>query len=181
MSWPNRALGYLEVKPSLLIAVVALVLGYGLCLGYARGLLVTAMIVLSLLLHELGHVLVASAYGVRVKRIGFAVLGGYTVREFSARRWVEAQSAVAGPLVNLLLFLVLNSAEGSVAHAVAYANLILAIGNMIPLGRSDGRRLWKVISSWESALANPPAKAAIPAETPVLEAAGIGQNISPKT
>jgi len=181
MSWPDRALGYLELKPSLLVAVVALVLGYGLRLGYTRSLLVTAMIGLSLLLHELGHVLIASAHGVKVKRIGFGVLGGYTVREFSGRRWVEAQSAVAGPLVNLLLFLVLHSAGGPVAHAVAKANLILAIGNMIPLGRSDGRRLWKVISSWESALANPPAKAAIPAETPVLEAAGIGQKISPKT
>jgi len=181
MSWPKRALGYLELKPSLLIAVIALVLGYGFRLGYMRGLLVTAMIALSLLLHELGHVLIASAHGVKVKRIGLAVLGGYTVREFSGRRWVEAQSAVAGPLVNLLLFLVLISAEGPVAHAVARANLLLAVGNLIPLGRSDGRRLWKVISSWDSALASAPAKVAIQAEPPVLEAAGIGQKIPSKS
>jgi len=181
MSWPDRALGYLELKPSLLVAVVALVLGYGLRLGYTRSLLVTAMIGLSLLLHELGHVLIASAHGVKVKRIGFGVLGGYTVREFSGRRWVEAQSAVAGPLVNLLLFLVFISAEGPVANAVARANLVLAIGNLIPLGRSDGRRLWKAISSWESALASAPARVAVAAKPPVLEAAGIGRKITPKS
>jgi stage IV sporulation protein FB len=143
-------------------------------------MLAAAMVAVSLVLHEVGHVVIASAYGVKVKRVGFAALGGYTVREFSGRRWVEAQSAAAGPLVNLLLFLVLSYVGGGVAHSVANANLILVIGNLIPFRRSDGWRLWKAISSLETA--SPPASvpsAAIPAEPQVVEAAGVGRKASP--
>jgi len=136
------------------------------------------MIAFSLLLHELGHVVVASAHGVKVKRIGFAAAGGYTVREHSGRWWVEAESAAAGPLANLVLFLLLNHA-GPMAHAVAKANLILAIGNLIPFPYSDGGRLWKAISSRESAImAGVRAEAAAPVQPHLVEAAGIGRNLS---
>jgi Zn-dependent protease len=177
MSWPNRTLGYLEVKPSLLVPLAALALCYGFRLGCLRSLLVTAMIACSLLLHELGHVLIASAYGVKIKKIGLAIRGGYTVRESSGRWCVEAQSAAAGPLVNLLIFLILRSAGGAVAPAVANANLVLAIGNLIPIGRTDGWRLWQAISATarESIRSNP----AISAEPQVVEAAGVVQKTSP--
>jgi len=181
MSWPNRALSYLEVKPSLLVPLAALSLCYAVRLGGLRGILAAALVACSLLLHELGHVLIASAYGVKVKKIGLAALGGYTVREPSGRRWVEAQSAAAGPLVNLLLVLTFRSVGGGVARTVADANLILAIGNLIPLLRSDGWRLWKAISSLETASppAGIPAAAAISAQPQVVEAAGVGRKTSP--
>jgi Zn-dependent protease len=68
-----------------------------------------------------------------------------------------------------------------VARTVANANLILAIGNLIPLRRSDGWRLWKAISSPETASppASIPATAAISAQTQVVEAAGVGRKTSP--
>jgi len=182
MSCPNRTLSHLEVRSSLLIALAGLVLFYALLLGWVRGLLATALVACSVLLHELGHVLVATVNGVKVKRIGFAAAGGYTVRELSRRWWVEAESALAGPLVNLLLFLVFNSAGGVVAHAAAQANLVLAIGNLIPLSRSDGSRLWKAISSRETAAsASAPAQAAIQAAPQVVESAGVGGKISTNT
>ena len=178
MSWPNRTLSHLEVKSSLLIALAGLVLFYALLLGWVHGLLATALVAFSVLLHELGHVLVATVNGVKVKRIGFAAAGGYTVREPSRRWWVEAESALAGPLVNLLLFLIFNSAQGVVAHAAAQANLVLAIGNLIPISRSDGSRLWKAISSRETAAG---ASAPIQAATQVVESAGVGGKISTNT
>ena len=178
MSWRNRALSCLEVRPSLLVVLAVLGVCYCFQLGYLQGLLATAMIASSLLLHELGHVVVASAHGVKVKRIGFAAAGGYTVREHSGRWWVEAESAAAGPLANLVLFLLLNHA-GPMAHAVAKANLILAIGNLIPFPYSDGGRLWKAISSRESAImAGVRAEAAAPVQPHLVEAAGIGRNLS---
>jgi Zn-dependent protease len=182
MSWPNRALGYIEVKPSLLVPLAALALCYGFRLGCLRGLLATAMIACSLLLHELGHVLIASVYGVKVRKIGLATRGGYTVRESSGRRWVEAQSAAAGPLVNLLIFVILRSAGGAVAPAVANANLVLAIGNLIPIGRTDGWRLWQAISSLETVAARESIRSnpAISAEPQVVEAAGVVQKASPQ-
>jgi Zn-dependent protease len=154
---------------------------YALRLGGLRGMLAAAMVAVSLLLHEVGHVLIASAYGAPVKKIGLAALGGYTVRESSGRRWMEAQSAAAGPLVNLLIFLILSSVGGAVAQAVANANLLLAIGNLIPLRRSDGWRLWKAISSLETASppASIPATAAISAQPQVVEPAGVGRKTSP--
>lgn len=173
MSSPNRALSYLEVRPSFLVALAMLSFCYCIQLGYLQGLLATASITLSLLLHELGHVVVASAYGANVKRIGFTVTGGYTVREFSGRRWVEAQSAAAGPLVNLVLFLLLDHA-GTMAHAVARANLVLAVGNLVPLPHCDGGRLWKAIFSPTTMLeADVPSRATVPGKTQVIEAAGI--------
>jgi len=153
---------------------------YFLQFGCLRGLLATAFIAFSLLLHELGHVLVALAHGVKVKRIGFAAAGGYTVREFSGRRWVEAQSAAAGPLVNLLLFLLFSLAGGPVAYALAKANLVLGIGNLIPFPRSDGGRLWKAIFSPSDAVgAAVPVQAPVQAKSHVVEAAGIGRKIPP--
>jgi len=180
MSWLNRALSYLEVKPSLLVPLVALSLCYTIRLGGLRGILASALVAFSLLLHEFGHVLIASVYRVKVKKIGLAAFGGYTVRESSGRWWVEAQSAAAGALVNLLLFLMFRSAGEGVPRTVANANLILAIGNLIPLRPSDGWRLWKAISSPD--MASPPAgisAAAISAQPQVVEAAGVSRKNLP--
>jgi len=179
MRWPNRTLS-LEVKPSILFILAALGVCYAFQLGWWRGLAATLMIALSLLLHELAHVLVAFAHGVKVKRIGFAAAGGYTVRESSGKWWVEAQSSAAGPMVNLLLFLAFSSVGGGVARVVAMANLILGIGNLIPLPRSDGARLWKAVFSRERAtMVAVPAPPAVPANPHVVEAAGIGREIPP--
>jgi hypothetical protein len=86
----------------------------------------------SVLLHELAHVVMAKALGVRVKRVGLSWKGPYIVREPGT----PAQNmciAPAGPAVNALLMLV---------PGWLLINLALLVPNLV-MKESDGKRAWK--------------------------------------
>lgn len=104
--------------------------------GLWAGLLAGA----SVMLHEVGHALVAWACGVRVKRIGFSK-GGYIIREYARTRLRECLITLAGPGANLLLFLIFAMLPHKFGQWVSHMNLLLAIFNLIPIGPSDGSRL----------------------------------------
>ena len=115
------------------------------------------------LLHELGHSLVAQAFGIQVLDITFWPLGGMArMSEIPESPRVEGQVAIAGPLVNLalaalgLLLLVLLGGWGegmgtSIAHimesptafltAFVAMNLMLGIFNLVPAFPMDGGRI----------------------------------------
>jgi Zn-dependent protease/CBS domain-containing protein len=112
--------------------------------GFVAGLL------LSVLLHELGHALTARSFGIGVRGITLDLLGGYT--EFdqdSPRPGVELATALAGPIVSGLLGLGCLAAhfvlpDGTIADKVALqlavANLIVAVYNALPGWPLDGGR-----------------------------------------
>lgn len=134
-----------------------------------RGALFGALMVCSLftcvVLHELGHSLVAQRFGVRVREILLLPIGGVArLQREPEKPWQELLIAVAGPAVNVAIAIGLgvlvfvafpagylasgwNGArlpESSLRTLIAgllYGNLILAVFNMIPALPMDGGRV----------------------------------------
>jgi Zn-dependent protease/predicted transcriptional regulator len=120
----------------------------------------------SVLLHELGHSIVALREKVPVKNITLFVFGGVAqISREPDSPGAEFRIAIAGPLVSLLLaggFSLLGRLAGMAATLAApltylgIVNLILAVFNLIPGFPMDGGRvlraaLWKWRSDLRSA------------------------------
>jgi len=90
--------------------------------------------ILSIALHEAGHVCAALSLGLGIKRIGLNWRGPYIVRERGSP-WQNVFTAFAGPLVNLLL-----ACFGP--HEWRLINLVLGLTNLIPYGPTDGAGIW---------------------------------------
>jgi len=105
----------------------------------------------SVVVHELGHALVARLYGVRTNEIRLWFLGGVAqFQEMPTRRGAEALVALAGPVtsgllaVALWLALPLASASAGATVVVAYlaiTNIGLALFNLLPALPLDGGRV----------------------------------------
>ncbi|NEQ24406.1 MAG: site-2 protease family protein [Microcoleus sp. SIO2G3] len=126
--------------------------------GFAMALLLFA----SVLLHELGHCLVARSQGISVKSITLFLFGGVAAIESESKTPKQAfHVAIAGPAVSfglcvllLLLRLVLPWPEPAaiVLETLASINLVLALFNMIPGLPLDGGQvlkaaIWQVTGS----------------------------------
>lgn len=119
----------------------------------------------SVLVHELGHAVVARLYGVEVREIRLWFLGGVAqFDEMPKQRGGEAVVAVVGPIVSFVLgFLFLRLApplSGSPAAFVivgylGFTNVALALFNLIPAIPLDGGRVLRSLL----ALALPPERA----------------------
>jgi Zn-dependent protease len=108
------------------------------------------------LLHELGHSLVARGFGLRVADITLWPLGGIArMSQIPENSRIEALIAVAGPAVNfalaglgilLLSLLVAVDSEGNArlaafAEAFVYVNVLQGGFNLLPAFPMDGGRL----------------------------------------
>lgn len=107
----------------------------------------TAVIsVCAALLHELGHLLCLFWFGETPQSLKLGLTGMEIVRAKGQRLSFsrEIAAALAGPLVNLLLFFVLAvwSGQGSNARMLeaASVNLLLALFNLLPVSALDGGR-----------------------------------------
>jgi Zn-dependent protease len=112
-------------------------------------------LLLSVLLHELGHALVARRYKIGVRAITLELLGGYTEMESdspSAR--ADLLVSIIGPIISgviggaaLALYLVLE--PGTVASQLAFqlagSNLIVAVFNALPGLPLDGGRALRAL------------------------------------
>jgi len=119
------------------------------------GIAATIVFFLSLVLHELGHSIVARHYGISVSSIKLFVFGGVSQIETeppSAK--VEFLMAVVGPLVSFALagvFAGLGLAFASVtpllalAKYLAYINGALGLFNLIPGFPLDGGRVFRAM------------------------------------
>lgn len=115
------------------------------------GFIAAVGLVTCVVLHELGHSLVAKAYGVRVRSITLWFLGGVArFDEMPRARGVEAVIAIAGPIVSVvlaigfwaLLFAVpMFPALVFILAYLAFTNLLLALFNLIPAIPLDGGRV----------------------------------------
>lgn len=94
------------------------------------------LVLVSVLLHELAHMTMATALGVRIRYIG---LGSYGLCVIHApgRPWQNFLIALAGPAMNLFL--------ASVIPSLALGNLMFAILNLV-LPRSDGANMLEALS-----------------------------------
>lgn len=119
----------------------------------SAGVVIIAGLIVSVLLHELGHAFAARAFKIGMSHIELTALGGVAHFERSLPSSVIVRTVVllAGPAVNLLLWyllegLALQAASGDrtmlflALGALATANLWLGIFNLLPAFPLDGGR-----------------------------------------
>jgi len=155
----------------LLVAAVQFSLGQSDWLrGAAFGVVVTLLLFIGVVLHELAHSLVARAFGTEVKEIVLLPLGGVARMEnLPERPYQELLMAVAGPVTSGLIGVVLTivtvlffplrvwlgfgraiASTGSLQWSymlpyLAFVNLFLAGFNLIPAFPMDGGRVLRAL------------------------------------
>jgi Zn-dependent protease/CBS domain-containing protein len=121
--------------------------------AWSAGLAMALLLFGSVLVHELGHSLVAKAQGTKVNSITLFLFGGMASIDEEARTPGKAfQVAIAGPVVSLAIFGILTAiSQLTVAESVwqvissdlARMNLVLALFNLIPGLPLDGGQVLK--------------------------------------
>lgn len=120
--------------------------------GLGLGLVLALLLFASVLLHELGHSLVAKAQGIRVNSITLFLFGGVAAIDRESDSPGKAfQVAIAGPAVSLTLFtlflglavLVGDWGWSRFALDLARINLVLGLFNLIPGLPLDGGQVLK--------------------------------------
>jgi len=143
----------------LLLLVFLIFIGIG---GQQSGL-TTAVYVLALfasvLLHEIGHALVARAYGVRTLEIVMYPIGGVSRLEGKPKPQQEPVIALAGPAVNLIIgvallatqndFLPLEKltvpTDANLIERIGVGNVLLGVFNLLPAYPMDGGRILRAL------------------------------------
>jgi Zn-dependent protease len=137
---------------------------------WVAGITAAILLLLSLLVHEIGHALVAKDEGIGVTSMGLTLWGGVTRMESSpTTAGSEFRVAVVGPIATAacgVVFLVaaylmpdggVPGLAGDVLRWVGELNLILAVLNMVPAAPLDGGRvlsaaIWRATRSQTVAL-----------------------------
>ncbi|HJT88540.1 MAG TPA: site-2 protease family protein [Bryobacteraceae bacterium] len=138
----------------------------------------------SVLLHEFGHTFIAGRYGIRTLEIVMFPIGGVSRPERAPKPREELWVALAGPLVNLLLAILLLAWVGmqqgfvalaqlreptdqNLAERIAVGNLLLFAFNLLPAYPMDGGRILRSLISLRK-----------PEEEATRIAAGAGQALA---
>ena len=129
--------------------------------GAARGVVLVGIIFACVVLHELGHALVAQRSGVLVRSIILLPIGGVTLMDDAAQQRDPARDiriSVAGPLVNLGIAAISGAFilafmpqvklwaspfvhAGNLPRAVFWGNVFLGGFNLLPAYPMDGGRI----------------------------------------
>ncbi|HTV05837.1 MAG TPA: site-2 protease family protein [Acidobacteriaceae bacterium] len=133
---------------------------------WAMGALTAVMLFVSVLIHELGHSVVAQRYGLSVPRITLFLFGGVSqIAAEPPNAAAEFWIAIVGPLVSFALAALFWELEplftGSppwfaVVKYLALLNLVLGIFNLIPGFPLDGGRvlraiIWRITHAYKRA------------------------------
>ena len=128
-------------------------LQWGNVLAWSAGVAMALLLFGSVILHELGHSLVARSQGIKVNSITLFLFGGIaSIEEESKTPGQAFQVAIAGPAVSIAIFVLLTllayvlpvSSPASVVVAdLAKINLVLALFNLIPGLPLDGGQVLK--------------------------------------
>jgi Zn-dependent protease/CBS domain-containing protein len=124
-------------------------------LYWGTGAATTIMLFVSVLLHELGHSVVALSYKIPVRRITLFIFGGMAeIGAESPSPTAEFLIAIAGPIVSLILAIIFTLLEqpafgipplfGLIKY-LAYINFALVLFNLIPGYPLDGGRVFRAI------------------------------------
>jgi Zn-dependent protease len=125
------------------------------------GILLIISLFVCVILHELGHALVAARYGIRTLSITLYPIGGVAALEEMPRPRQELWVALAGPLVNVAIAvalwgylelahqakptsLLIEPGHSFVAN-LTIANVLLALFNMLPAFPMDGGRVLRAL------------------------------------
>ena len=118
---------------------------------WAKGLVASLLFFVSILLHELGHSLVAIRSGIGIRSITLFIFGGVArLDRDPPDGWTELRMAAAGPAVSVVLAGLFLGASTlvrpggtawAVARYLALINLVVAIFNLVPAFPLDGGRL----------------------------------------
>lgn len=160
ISWPFAfALATWTFADSVLPAAAP---GRGLAAYTSGGIVVAALLLLSVALHEAAHGMAARQVGVGITGVSLSMLGGATtLRDVPRTPGAAFRIAAAGPLASLVCAFVaaiahvvlveMNADPLSIAAAavVAMANLVVALINLLPGRPLDGgymleAAVWKV-------------------------------------
>jgi Zn-dependent protease/CBS domain-containing protein len=130
---------------------------------WVKAVLAATMFFFSIILHELGHSLVARHFGVGIASITLFVFGGVSqMQEEPSQARQELQIALVGPIISLglaALFGVLGAlaatggeptALGVVLAYLTVVNLLVAAFNMLPAFPLDGGRVLRALLWWRS-------------------------------
>lgn len=128
-------------------------LQWGTVLGWSAGVVMALLLFGSVLLHELGHSLVARSQGINVKSITLFFFGGIAAIEEESKSPGQAfQVAIAGPAVSIALsglltglayVLPASSLASVLVGELGKINLVLALFNLIPGLPLDGGQILK--------------------------------------
>ena len=120
-------------------------------IAFAIGL--AGLLLASIVLHELGHSLTARCFGCNTRCITLTVIGGCASLERMPRKaWQEFLTAVAGPLVSVVLGVLLYVASaflpegnmlGDVLWCGGHINIVLGCFNLLPGFPMDGGRIFR--------------------------------------
>ncbi|MEB3216827.1 MAG: site-2 protease family protein [Nostocales cyanobacterium 94392] len=121
--------------------------------GWSAGVVMALLLFGSVVLHELGHSLVAQKQGIKVNSITLFLFGGIAAIEEESKTPGKAfQVAIAGPLVSIGLSVMLSLIAAAVPQSIALhmmlgdlarINLVLALFNLIPGLPLDGGQVLK--------------------------------------
>jgi len=120
------------------------------------------LLFLCVLLHEFGHIFTARAFGVTTPYVTLLPIGGVSQLErIPEEPWEEFLIAIAGPMVNIVITLLLvyvaganlqpsaatliDSTQISMVDRLAIVNLFLALFNLIPAFPMDGGRVLRAL------------------------------------
>jgi len=132
---------------------------FGSAQSWSIGVIMALLLFGSVILHELGHSLVAQKQGIKVNSITLFLFGGIAAIEEESKTPGQAfQVAIAGPFVSIILFVLLRLGSEAIPDNIALhmmlrdlgrINLVLALFNLIPGLPLDGGQvlkaaLWKV-------------------------------------
>lgn len=164
----------LYIDPSWLLILVFVVMSqgswfqrnyseWGTATAFGVGGAMALLLFTSVLLHELGHSLVAKSQGIKVTSITLFLFGGVAAIEQESKTPGQAfQVAIAGPLVSFSLFALLavltivlpgtRTPVNVLASNLAMVNLVLGLFNLLPGLPLDGGQVlksivWKITGS----------------------------------
>ena len=141
----------------LLLLVLLAAFGFNGTESGVMHVLYLGMLFLSVLLHEIGHAVVSTRFGIRTVEIVVFPIGGIARLERQPKPKEELWIALAGPMVNLIiavsLFVYIGNTRGigailqptdtNLTERIAYGNLALAVFNMLPAFPMDGGRVMR--------------------------------------
>jgi Zn-dependent protease/CBS domain-containing protein len=125
---------------------------------WATGVVAAAVLIVTLLAHELAHALVARHFGMRVRKITLWMLGGLTELDGDPPKpGADALIAVAGPLTSLAFggvsaalawWVGTSGLIGAALSWLATVSIVLAVFNLLPGAPFDGGRLVRAVLWW---------------------------------
>jgi Zn-dependent protease len=131
--------------------------GIAPAVAYALGLLSALLLFASILLHELGHAVVARRHGVEIEEVDLWLLGGVArMKGYPQTAGDELRFALAGPGVTLVIgaifwaiVLALPSSSPAALRAVieyqAFINTVILVFNLLPAFPLDGGRVARAL------------------------------------